>query len=976
MAKKRLTRYVFNPGIAGVGNLVLPGKVDANQFLLITNASRGNILYNFADTNNRGASSVTFNASASTISNTQFAGETTLTFNTSTVGQVSGDSLTIFVEGDEVVTRPYDFGMDAMYRMRVANPTSLIDADFEYGLQPTKWQSYQTVRNYPSVYEQVGTDLTVNSIATYANAFASIINVSVTSHGFSAGDPFTLSALNSSVIGYARAEGTFLVLANTGVNTFTYVSKGNVGLTKDESLLTGQTQMRRAGFYTGATIPVANIYNVGNTAAGSLMHVTFSTPHGFAPSMPFLVNVAGNIVATSVSNVTGPFYTNAVINTTKISFVARGNVVAGVNLVGLAGISSVSLYARPDGYVSHRPGDGGVLLGTGVPTHGSRVARQSKKYFRYQPAKGLFFSTGALFAPNFDIKSITANNVSMGSNITVETDEVEYLVQANAVVVLEDITTSGYNGTYTVDQILDEITFVVKATSVLGSTSAEVDAQPKVYLQGWHGAAVRLGPSDDQNGVFWEYDGQTLNVVRRSSTFQTAGTVSATPDSNSIVGSGTKFTQQLEVGAQVVIRGMTHKITGLTADTALTVTPDYRGVNASAGIKMYLVQELRIPQTDFNLDRLDGTGPSGYLFLPNKMQMIGIQFTWYGAGSIDYMIRGIDGSWVFAHKIKNNNVNNEAYMRTGNLPVRYEVINEGGGVVSKITGGMTAGSPANGSNFSVQNASFFPAAGTVYIDNELISYNGKIGNTLLNITRGATLRVFLGGNLRTFYAGVPALHNVLAGCELVSCLASPTITHWGSAYVMDGGFDTDRGYIFSYQENNFTVTTAEQTLFAIRLAPSVSNSIVGDLGDRELLNRAQILLESLEVTSGDTASATNVIVRAVLNPSNFDTASSPFVTLNDPVYGSQPSFSQVCVSPVFTGASAFAIPGEQVFSYVASPGQLNTLNLTPFKELTQSALGGRGVYPNGADVLCINVRSVSGTITKTNVVLRWGEAQA
>jgi hypothetical protein len=222
---------------------------------------------------------------------------------------------------------------------------------------------------------------------------------------------------------------------------------------------------------------------------------------------------------------------------------------------------------------------------------------------------------------------------------------------------------------------------------------------------------------------------------------------------------------------------------------------------------------------------------------------------------------------------------------------------------------------------------------------------------------------------------VPASHNVLAGVELVSCLASPTITHWGSAYVMDGGFDTDRGYIFSYQENNFTVTTSEQTLFAIRLAPSVSNSIVGDLGDRELLNRAQILLESLEVTSGDIASASNIIVRAILNPSNFDTTSA-WASINDPVYGSQPSFSQVCVTPSFTGANAFAIPGEQVFSYVASPGQLNTLSLTPFKELTQSALGGRGVYPNGADVLCINVRSVSGSITKTNIVLRWGEAQA
>jgi GDP-L-fucose synthase len=39
------------------------------------------------------------------------------------------------------------------------------------------------------------------------------------------------------------------------------------------------------------------------------------------------------------------------------------------------------------------------------------------------------------------------------------------------------------------------------------------------------------------------------------------------------------------------------------------------------------------------------------------MQMLGIQYTWYGAGFVDYMIRGSDGNWVFAHRIKNNNVN-------------------------------------------------------------------------------------------------------------------------------------------------------------------------------------------------------------------------------------------------------------------------------------------------------------------------------
>jgi len=46
------------------------------------------------------------------------------------------------------------------------------------------------------------------------------------------------------------------------------------------------------------------------------------------------------------------------------------------------------------------------------------------------------------------------------------------------------------------------------------------------------------------------------------------------------------------------------------------------------------------------------------------------------------------------------------------------------------------------------------------------------------------------------------------------------------------------------------------------------------------------------------------------------------------------------------------------------------------KELTNTTLGGRGTYPNGPDVLAINVYKTGGTDTTANIILRWGEAQA
>jgi len=76
------------------------------------------------------------------------------------------------------------------------------------------------------------------------------------------------------------------------------------------------------------------------------------------------------------------------------------------------------------------------------------------------------------------------------------------------------------------------------------------------------------------------------------------------------------------------------------------------------------------------------------------------------------------------------------------------------------------------------------------------------------------------------------------------------------------------------------------------------------------------------------------------------------------------------------GIPPYAQPGETVFSFVAGPGTTSVLDLSELKELTNTTLGGRGTYPNGPDVLAINVYKVTGTAINSNIVLRWGEAQA
>ena len=78
----------------------------------------------------------------------------------------------------------------------------------------------------------------------------------------------------------------------------------------------------------------------------------------------------------------------------------------------------------------------------------------------------------------------------------------------------------------------------------------------------------------------------------------------------------------------------------------------------------------------------------------------------------------------------------------------------------------------------------------------------------------------------------------------------------------------------------------------------------------------------------------------------------------------------------FQFGSFFALPGEQVFSFISNPGESNRLDLTELKELTATAIGGRGAFPNGPDVLAINVFKVSGGPVPASIILRWAEAQA
>jgi hypothetical protein len=79
-----------------------------------------------------------------------------------------------------------------------------------------------------------------------------------------------------------------------------------------------------------------------------------------------------------------------------------------------------------------------------------------------------------------------------------------------------------------------------------------------------------------------------------------------------------------------------------------------------------------VNQEDWNGDKLDGTGASGFTLDPSKAQILWMDFEWLGVGSVRCGFI-INGQYIVCHTFNNANEITNVYMTTAILPVRYEI---------------------------------------------------------------------------------------------------------------------------------------------------------------------------------------------------------------------------------------------------------------------------------------------------------------
>ena len=163
-------------------------------------------------------------------------------------------------------------------------------------------------------------------------------------------------------------------------------------------------------------------------------------------------------------------------------------------------------------------------------------------------------------------------------------------------------------------------------------------------------------------------------------------------------------------------------------------------------------------------------------------------------------------------------------------------------------------------------------------------------------------------------------------------------------------------------------------LISIRLAPSADNNIIGNLGERDIINRMQLKMRELGISVSHDANI-SVILNGSLSNLTYQNVGSP-------------SLSQYIAHE----AGDTVDGGTVIYQFRASGGTEDSagkrfvsstqFDLSGLVDLGNSILGGDGVFPNGPDIITIaasviNTSEIDSTSSfQVASRLSWAESQA
>jgi hypothetical protein len=194
------------------------------------------------------------------------------------------DKLQIIIDEYDESFKPSELYTDPVNKFRTSSPQALIDTDFEYSTQATKWETLSMTNNRPHTYANTSANNILIQQGIGNAGPLNVANIVVTSNSnhvtvFTSNTVIVNSMIYVTDTAWGPAEGTFLVDAVQTNSWIRYTAKQRYqnpllpGVTNYNINVPGVSAVSNASLFSRANIGIANInftgqgYNTTQTTA-------------------------------------------------------------------------------------------------------------------------------------------------------------------------------------------------------------------------------------------------------------------------------------------------------------------------------------------------------------------------------------------------------------------------------------------------------------------------------------------------------------------------------------------------------------------------------------------------------------------------------------------------------------------------------------------------------------------------------------
>lgn len=253
-----------------------------------------------------------------------------------------------------------------------------------------------------------------------------------------------------------------------------------------------------------------------------------------------------------------------------------------------------------------------------------------------------------------------------------------------------------------------------------------------------------------------------------------------------------------------------------------------------------------VAQADWNIDKLDGTGPSGITLDITKPHIFYMDMQWLGVGRVRVGF-DINGLIVYVHEFNHANENEYVYMRNLIQPIRYRVSSvDAVGTMDAICSTVQSEGGAEDRFGFMFSQSVFERPATLNTRTHIVSIRPKAlfnGELNTNEFTARALELFA-------IADQPIFWELVVGATLTGSVWTDVNSNFSSSeYDMTGTFDNlDNGIVIS---SGFLSGSAKEGITISRDASVLYPLTTDRAGNNREMGTLTLLAQSIGTTVGE-----------------------------------------------------------------------------------------------------------------------------